>query len=228
MIYSTCTFNEKENEENVKWMMEEFGMSSVKIDTPDTWPINPSTNKQSYAYRFYPHKVKGEGLFISVLQKTALTSASNKFRKQNLSFVHKKNLEEVKYWLSEPDQYEFIEWNKTIHAIRKNQIPDLEVLAKQLHLKNAGIKMGEMINDKLIPSHHLALSNALSKSIKSIDITTEEAIKYLRKDNLVLTKKYEQGIYLLKCEGLGLGWVKILPNRINNYLPTHLRILKDI
>ena len=231
LIYSTCTFNEKENEENVKWMMDEFGLAPVKIDLNENWLINQSTvtGKQLMnTFRFYPHKVKGEGLFIAVLQKSQDINPVNKFRKQHLAFVHRKSLDELKSWLSQPDQFEFIEWNKTIHAIRKSHIHDLEILAKQLHLKNAGVKMGEMIKDKLIPAHHLALSNALSKSVKSIDITKENALKYLRKNTFVLDEKYEPGIYLLKYKGLGLGWVKILPNRINNYLPTHLRILKDL
>ena len=228
LIYSTCTFNEKENEENVKWMMDEFGLLNVKIELKENQQINESTNQQLNAFRFFPHKVKGEGLFMSVLQKPADMNVTAKFREQKLTFVQRKNLDEIKSWLNNYDEYEFIEWNKNIHAIRKNHIKDLSILAKYLHLKNAGILMGEMMNDKLIPSHYLALSNALSKSVKCIDITKEEAIKYLRKDNLVLSKKHEQGIYLLKYEGLGIGWVKVLQNRINNYLPTHLRILKEV
>jgi len=234
LIYSTCTFNKKENEENVAWMMNEFGLLNIKIDTNENHQIIKSSvtssgveKQQINAYRFFPHKVKGEGLFITVLQKPADINVTPKYRDQKLTFVQRKNLDEIKIWLNKPDEFEFIEWNKNIHAIRKSQIKNLSILAKYLHLKNAGILMGEMMKDKLIPSHYLALSNALSKDVKSIDITKEEAIKFLRKDTLILNNKYEQGIYLLKYEGLGIGWVKVLQNRINNYLPTHLRILKE-
>jgi 16S rRNA C967 or C1407 C5-methylase (RsmB/RsmF family)/NOL1/NOP2/fmu family ribosome biogenesis protein len=228
LIYSTCTFNDKENEENVKWMIDEFGLLSIKIETNENHLINKSTNQQLNAYRFLPHKVKGEGLFMAVLQKPHEMNITPKYREQKLTFVHRKNLDEIECWLQNPKEFEFIEWNKNIHAISKNQVKDLAVLAKYLHLKNAGILMGEMMNGKLLPSHYLALSNALSETVKSIHITKDEAIKYLRKDTLILNDKYEQGIYLLKYEGLGIGWVKVLQNRINNYLPTHLRILKEI
>jgi len=228
LIYSTCTFNQKENEENVKWMMDEFGLLNIKIDIKSHQTINQSTDQQITAFRFFPHKVKGEGLFMAVLQKPHDMNVTPKYREQKLTFVHRKNLDEIKGWLKNPEEFEFIEWNKQIHAIKKNQVKDLTVLAKYLHLKNAGILMGEMMNEKLLPSHNLALSNALFETVKSIEITKEEAIKYLRKDTLILNEKHEQGIYLLKYEGLGIGWVKVLQNRINNYLPTHLRILKEI
>lgn len=229
LIYSTCTFNEKENEENVKWMMDEFGLRTVKIEVDKSWQIETlSDHPLQFSYRFFPHKVKGEGLFISVLQKPDDIHVTPKYREQKLTFVQRKNIEAIKYWLNDSTEMEFIEWNKNIHAIRKDQVKNLSVLAKYLHLKNAGILMGELMNDQLLPSHYLALSTELSNSVKSIDITKEQAIKYLRKDTLVLNEKYEQGIYLLKYEGLGIGWVKVLQNRINNYLPTHLRILKEV
>jgi NOL1/NOP2/fmu family ribosome biogenesis protein len=230
LVYSTCTFNEKENEENVGWMMNEYGFKSIPVDINKSWPIVQSVNNPDiHAYRFLPHLVKGEGLFLACLQKSDNeVTPTNKFREQPLAFVHRKNTEEIKKWLTNADEYDFIEWNKNIHAILKNQIADLTVLAKYLHLKNAGIMMGELLKEKLLPDHHLALSSALSPSINRIDVTKEEAQKYLKKDTLILTQKYEQGIYLITYEGLGLGWVKVLQNRINNYLPTHFRILKDI
>lgn len=235
LVYSTCTFNEKENEENVKWMMDEFELKLLPIQIDPMWPIEKSfvtssgVEKQStVAYRFYPHKVKGEGLFMTVLQKPEEINTNNKFREQKLTFVQRKDLDELKKWLDKPDDFDFIIWNNTIHAIRKNLVSEVSILAKNLHLKNAGIKMGEIINGKLIPDHHLALSNALSSEVKSIDVNREQAIKYLRKDNLIFEQKHEQGIYLLRYQGLGLGWVKVLQNRVNNYLPTHLRILKEL
>ncbi len=234
LIYSTCTFNQLENEENVKWMMNEYGLLNVKIDINSNHQISESSNQPSSphpfisSFRFYPHKVKGEGLFISVLQKPTDIIVTQKYREQKLTFVQRKNLDEIKSWITNADEFEFIEWNKNIHAINKNHIKDLAVLAKYLHLKNAGVLMGEMMNDKLLPAHQLAMSNKLSKSVMSIEVTKEQAIKYLRKDTLILTEKHEQGIYLLTYQGLGIGWVKVLQNRINNYLPTHLRILKEV
>jgi NOL1/NOP2/fmu family ribosome biogenesis protein len=35
------------------------------------------------------------------------------------------------------------------------------------------------------------------------------------------------GWCLVKYAGLPLGWVKVLPNRVNNYYPSEWRILKE-
>ncbi len=231
IIYSTCTFNQKENEENVAWLIDNHKLLPIEIVSLHPLISSSQIIKSSdCSFRFYPHQVKGEGLFMACLQKPVDDSITQqiKFREQPLSFVHRKNLEEPSTWINNAEEFDFIEWNKNIHAIRKNQVQDLKILAHYLHLKNAGIKMGEIINQKLIPNHHLALSSDLSHDVKTISITLEEARKYLKKDTLILTQKYEQGIYLLCFEGLGIGWVKVLQNRINNYLPTHLRVLKDI
>ena len=65
LVYSTCTFNKEENEDNIAWIIENLGAKVLKIDVSQFDGI-VETN---YGYRFYPHKVKGEGFFISVLQK---------------------------------------------------------------------------------------------------------------------------------------------------------------
>jgi NOL1/NOP2/fmu family ribosome biogenesis protein len=86
--------------------------------------------------------------------------------------------------------------------------------------------MGTFAKNELLPSHHLALSNALSQSVQSFEITKDDAIRYLRRDSLEVHTDL-RGWTVLTYQQLPLGWVKILPNRLNNYLPSHLRILKE-
>jgi len=63
--------------------------------------------------------------------------------------------------------------------------------------------------------------------LPGIELTKEDAIRYLQKKDFPVHTK-EQGWNLIKFEGHNLGWVKVLSNRINNYYPKELRILKDI
>lgn len=230
LIYSTCTFNEQENEEQVKWLIAEHGFEPVPVAIDPQWPIHDQTKHASPlpVYRFFPHLVKGEGLFMACLQKPQGATAGVKFREHALAFVHRKSLPVLHTWLQQPERYDLIEWNKQVHALPKHLVQDVAILAKYLHLRNAGVRMGELIREALVPDHQLALSNALSQSVRSIAVSREEALKYLKKDALVFAQKQEPGISLLRYEGLGIGWVKVLPNRVNNYLPAHLRILKDI
>ena len=71
LIYSTCTFNTKENEENIRWMMDELGAHVLPIDTKPEWNITGSLLEgfSEPVYRFIPGITRSEGLFMCVLQK---------------------------------------------------------------------------------------------------------------------------------------------------------------
>ncbi|MBE6261410.1 MAG: hypothetical protein E7107_11430 [Prevotella sp.] len=72
LIYSTCTFNTKENEENIRWMLSEFDDAKVvPIDTKPEWNITGSLLEgfTEPVYRFIPGITRSEGLFLCVLRK---------------------------------------------------------------------------------------------------------------------------------------------------------------
>ena len=71
LIYSTCTFNTKENEENVRWIMDEYDAEPIAIPTDPSWGITGSLLEgfDAPVYRFIPGITKSEGLFIAALQK---------------------------------------------------------------------------------------------------------------------------------------------------------------
>src|SRR5260221_5910839 len=70
LIYCTCTYNEKENEKNIHWLVEEKKVESVKLKVESEWGVEEVKTKNTYGYRFLPHQVKGEGFFIAVVRKT--------------------------------------------------------------------------------------------------------------------------------------------------------------
>ena len=71
MIYRTCTFNTKENEENIRWMLQEFDCEVVPIETKPEWNITGSLLEgfTEPVYRFIPGISRGEGLFMCALRK---------------------------------------------------------------------------------------------------------------------------------------------------------------
>ena len=71
LIYSTCTFNTKENEENVRWICGELGADMLSVKVPMEWGITGSLLKdfEEPVYRFIPGVTKGEGLFMAVMRK---------------------------------------------------------------------------------------------------------------------------------------------------------------
>ena len=71
LIYSTCTYNLKEDEENIEWIKAELGAESLSVDVPMEWGITGNLAGTDILYTdFLPHKTKGEGFFLAALRKT--------------------------------------------------------------------------------------------------------------------------------------------------------------
>jgi len=84
--------------------------------------------------------------------------------------------------------------------------------------------MGTVIRNELIPHHELAISTVANADIAYYEVDLETALQYLRKHDIKI-ETGTRGWALLKYQQLPLGWVKILPNRVNNYYPKEWRIL---
>lgn len=231
LIYSTCTFNTKENEENVHWMMEQFGLQSVQI--PDSnfegvTSISQINNLPLYAYRFYPHQVNSEGFFMACLKKPQHeTSKQATLKNQQQAKLAPALVQSVNYWLHNSAAFEIILKEPFVLAYPKQLYAHMVYLKSVLNVKLAGLYLGEFIKNKIVPSHQLALSIHLNNSVPKLPTTLIDALKYLRKDTFA-TPNLVQDIYLITYNNLGIGWAKIMPNRMNNYLPTNWRILKDL
>ena len=76
LIYSTCTFNTKENEENIRWILQEFDAEVLPIDVKPEWHITGSLlpGFTEPVYRFIPGISRGEGLFMCALRKGGTAS----------------------------------------------------------------------------------------------------------------------------------------------------------
>ena len=71
LIYSTCTFNIKEDEENVRWILDTYDAEPLTIPTDPSWNITGSLlpGFDAPVYRFIPGITRSEGLFVCVLRK---------------------------------------------------------------------------------------------------------------------------------------------------------------
>ena len=76
LIYSTCTFNIKENEENIRWILETYDAELMEVPTQPEWHITGSLLEDfpMPVYRFIPGITRGEGLFMAVVRKKGTSS----------------------------------------------------------------------------------------------------------------------------------------------------------
>ena len=95
LIYSTCTFNTKENEENVRWMLEQFDADILPVDTLPEWNITGSLlpGFDAPVYRFIPGITRSEGLFIAVMRKRSLSPSPSPKREGSRKSPKQKNKE---------------------------------------------------------------------------------------------------------------------------------------
>ena len=203
-------------------------MESCKLEVEAAWDIVESLSPQhnAYGYRFYPDKVKGEGFFIAAFKKN--TGAGNVFeqRVQKLrpEKIAAKEIEILKPWLKNPGDFFFIKQKEDIIAMPLTLQNELAVIQAALYIKKAGVKMGAIIRDELIPDHELAVSTIITPGVSTIAIDVETALQYLRRQDIKIDAA-AKGWALLTSGQLPLGWVKILANRVNNYYPREWRIV---
>lgn len=228
LVYCTCTYNPDENEH----VLHEFGKSNdvefQKIDIDSSWGIEEVQHHSVTGYRFYPHQVKGEGFFLSLLRKKDGKEKAKHRHTYRFSPTPGKHTGELKSWLKSGDQFRLFELGKAACAIPEIVAEDAGTILNKLSVLHAGTPIAAIKHSKLIPEPALALSIDLNHDpFNSLDLQPGEALKYLRKEAPVLTTQLK-GFALIKYNGMGLGWVNLLQNRINNLYPSHWRIRKEI
>ena len=227
LIYSTCSYSHQENEDILDWLCQEFDMESIRIPINESWGIveSVSDNQKAWGYRFYPNHVKGEGLFAACLKKREPEKQFHFSKSKENQKLPAKELEIVKSYIQEPDNFYFFKVADPWMAIHKEHKPSVELLQKYLYLKKSGTRLGQIMGNELVPDHELALSVYINKdAVLQTELNYEQAIQYLRRENIELNTT-DKGWSVMSFEGHPLGWAKLLPNRINNYYPKEIRIL---
>lgn len=228
LLYSTCSYSVEENEEIADWLTEIYGLQGVPIPIDPQWGVTETYSSVHHCpgYRFYPHKLEGEGFFLAAFRKPdgQHTFDPKKIKSDN-NHVAPGHLSA---WLESPSDYYNFAVDKEIHVFPGRYKTDLAALKKVLYLKDAGVTVGKADKDKLVPDHALAMSRIRRNSFPLLELDLENALNYLRKQTLPveLNDKSTQGWMLVTYESVVLGWAKgIPPGRINNYYPKDWRIL---
>lgn len=222
LIYSTCTYEASENEMQIEQLLQGGNFEYIEIPVLE----NSGIEKRKYGYQFYPHKIKGEGFYIACLKKISTKEKNWRVpKKRQLNLCDKKASQILSEFVLPHKEYLFFQKQELSVAFPKNRFDDLIFIAENLNVRFAGIEMGKLSSKEFIPSHHLALSTIINKEkFLQQELSYEEAIAYLRRDELKLRISECEGWTLFTYQQLPLGWGKVLKNRINNYYPIEWRI----
>ncbi|HRD37567.1 MAG TPA: RNA methyltransferase [Bacteroidia bacterium] len=222
LIYSTCSYSTEEDEAIVEWMINEFDLEYISLPIDKEWKIIESP----LGYRFYPNRVKSEGFFCAVLRKKGDSYFSHHKTKKNLfEQASKKELTELQNQFEYHDFHTVFKFQSNFKLVNTALYNFLNAFGSHLYFKKTGTTLGEFKHRDFLPDHELALSLYTNKNSPKIELNREQAIAFLKKENLQL--EAQKGIQLMCYKNLGLGWAKILDKRVNNYLPKEFRILSS-
>lgn len=226
LIYSTCTWAEEENEERISALTKANAGRFAPLPAPQLkdWGWVETDEGGFPAYRAYPHRVAGEGLFVAALQVLDGPEAEPpRARKPardkqpapppELAVFHDKGgclktTGDVWRWQPETARQWLEEWGAL------------------LRIEKAGVTLGTVKGRDFVPDHEWALSGDAPQFFPAMEIDRETALRYLKKEAIDVSEA--KGFFSVRHSGLALGWIKSLGNRSNNLLPKSWRILRDL
>ncbi|MBR1463567.1 MAG: hypothetical protein IJ604_09380 [Prevotella sp.] len=206
LIYSTCTFNTKENEENIAFFMEEFGAEVVELPIREQWNITgsllPGFNHP--VYRFIPGITRGEGLFMCVMRKPGepscrgISAMTNNLKQLHVIYDH----------VLQEDRAEKRRDKKTAKGGHPHKRDEAKNTAKED-----------------TPQHAEALSvNHDNDKYPHVELSYKDAISYLRREAITLPSSVPRGFVVVTFQEHPLGFVKNIGNRANNLYPQNWKI----
>lgn len=241
LIYSTCTFNRYENDDNVGWTASGLGAEVQSIECPYDGPV-----RTEYGFSLAPGFVSGEGQYCAVLRKNgSVFSKTTELREESFNAAKRRpakngrekgladrretssvSVTELAGMFSIP--VSFRDRSGLIITVPQQIEGELSVIESRLKPLLAGVAVGSMKAGKLIPSADLALSTILNKNaFPDAGIEKNVALEFLHRDTIRLDDS-PLGYVTVSYRGHRLGFVKNIGNRCNNLHPMSRRILMNL
>ncbi len=222
LIYSTCTFNKRENELNIIEFLEENGDFEILNIEKDFNFMSFDELKESA--RLFPHKLRGEGHFMALLQKNG--EQEDIELPQNDIYTSREKLPKAYLDFEEKSLNTKMKGN---FLIKENKIY-LEVFDKKVKSKmrivRNGLFLGEIKNNVFNISsafiRHLKIEDC--KNIINFSLDDDRLIKYLKGETLYING-IKDGDYIICIENMTVGLGKIKDGKVKNMYNKNWRMI---
>ncbi len=208
-IYSTCTFNTSENEENVNFICDSLGGELVDVSKID--PSGVLYCLKEYQYRCFPHRSTGEGLFFAVIRKNISTSKPIKNKAQQI---------EIKK--SDINGFSYVGFRSKNWLVPNYHLQCLNLLCLLPGLFHVGTLFGDVFKGKWKPHPAIALL-AIESSLPLVELNDQEAMAYLRREFLP-KKSSQRGVVIMRWFEFNIGISNSINNGLNNLWPMEWRV----
>ncbi len=202
LVYSTCTFSPQEDEEQVQRFVSRH--TDVRLILEQ---------------KTYPHTVRGEGHFVALFERVTGEETALKGAKGNLSREG-----ERAYKTFEKSAINGVFARKLYEAGGVlYDLPEHVFDWSGLQVLRVGVRLGEIVNGRLEPSHSFAMALKKEEVQRAVDLglTDPRVEKYLRGETI--EAEIENGWCLVCVCGYPIGWGKAVNGVIKNHLPKGLR-----
>lgn len=231
ILYSTCTFSGKEDEDSIMFLLslnDNLKLIPVRkfdgfVDGNPEWTDfdNAASAKLENTAHLFPHKVKGEGHFVSLIKdestENAFSSVSDYYpKKYKISEEQAEFLTHIKRNFKN-DRFE--DMNGRIYYI-----PDGCPENGRLHVLRRGLLMGEVKKNRFEPSQALAMNLKADEfdNVFNLSADDERIIRYLKGETIEYSDEaVRKGWVLVAVDGFPLGFGKADDRGSikNKYLP---------
>lgn len=210
LVYSTCTWNPAENEENVRKFLEmhpDFRLEPFSL---------PGINGSDGFFTCWLHRTRGEGQFTALMRRQGAGVANLPDGRKGFQAPR----EAIKIW--EQSGLRTKSPNALFGAtlVSMEEIPDL----KGIQVLRLGLHLGQVRGKILIPDHAAAVGMCKPEMAET-EMTESEALRFL-KGETIAGEIY--GWTLMTWQGLVLGWGKGSDGQVRNHYPKGLRSEKII
>lgn len=213
IIYSTCTYNPGENQEQVQFLLNN-GFEKASFN------MGGETNTE---FQCYPHKTKGEGFFLALLKQTQELSISATKPGNKLKLLKPEN--EWSNFLN--GEFNYYKYNDAILAIAPHVFEFYNTYLHAVYTYSIGIEIGQQKDKLFMPSPYLAFSRKLDlTAFQQHELQHQEALNYLYKNAIPIQERDKKGYVLLTFKGSVIGLGKYAGNRINNLFPNEWKLRK--
>lgn len=216
LVYSTCTFSKKENEDIVEYALSLHPQLKLLPIKKYAGFAEGLTDKTKNCVRLYPHKIKGEGHFVALLQKGNKTNDNTNSACISSEAVNKF----LKHISMDFSAVTFMNIDNKLYSK-----PNIAIETKALRILRAGLYLGEYKHDKFEPSQALALALKSNEydNILNLNLDDDRVIKYLKCETLDLRDKQADGLVLLCVDNYPLGFGKVTKGILKNKYPANYR-----
>lgn len=266
LCYSTCTFAPAEDEGSIGWLLkkhpdlyvlpvpmpegfapghpewadmeevEEMEETAGQTSGPEAGSASGPAPGLEHTMRLWPHRLRGEGHFVAVLEKAGETGTKEQSAKQEAEKLPAKRTRrrDGEKGLGEKDYAEFSAFAQENLRVQLSGIylrfgeqlylaPEETPVLRGLKVLRPGLHLGTVKKNRFEPSHALALTLKPEDAAHAVSLDTEgrQVKDYL--NGLTFPAEGEKGWYLICADGCSLGWGKLAGGIMKNHYPKGLR-----